>query len=55
MLDYIKEQAVQYREIGIREGDRIIGLSTCAEAETNGRVIVFGRLGSENEIQEGGA
>ena len=55
LLDYIKEQAVQYREIGIREGDRIIGLSTCAEAETNGRVIVFGRLGAENEIQEGGA
>lgn len=43
-LDYIREQSVQYRDIGITAEDAIIGLSTCAEAETNGRVIVFGRL-----------
>lgn len=43
-LNYVKEQSVQYREIGITQDDRIIGLSTCAEAQTNGRVIVFGRL-----------
>ena len=52
---YIEEQAAQYRDIGMTEDDRIIGLSTCAEAETNGRVIVFGRLDPMNEIQEGGA
>ena len=55
LLDYIEEQAAQYRDIGMTEDDRIIGLSTCAEAETNGRVIVFGRLDPMNEIQEGGA
>ena len=47
LLSYLKENAVQYREIGVQSDDRIIGLSTCAEAETNGRVIVFGRLESE--------
>lgn len=43
-LSYIKEQSVQYRETALTPEDTIIGLSTCAEAETNGRVIVFGRL-----------
>lgn len=47
LLSYLKENAVQYREIGVQSDDRIIGLSTCAEAETNGRVVVFGRLESE--------
>lgn len=44
LLKYIREKAVQYRDIGIASDDHIIGLSTCAEAETNGRVVVFGRL-----------
>ena len=44
LLSYLEENAVQYRDIGVKKSDRIIGLSTCAEAETNGRVIVFGRL-----------
>lgn len=43
-LEYIKENSVQYREIGITDRDQIIGLSTCITAETNGRAIVFGRL-----------
>ena len=44
LLSYLEENAVQYRDISEKKSDRIIGLSTCAEAETNGRVIVFGRL-----------
>lgn len=43
-LAYVRDNAVQYREIGVTASDSIIGLSTCAEAETNGRVIIFGRL-----------
>lgn len=43
-LGYIREKAVQYRDIGMTADDSLIGLSTCAAAETNGRVIVFGRL-----------
>lgn len=44
LLAYIREIAVQYRDIGIREEDSVIGLSTCAESATNGRVVLFGRL-----------
>ena len=43
-----------YRDVGVTGSDRVIGLSTCAEAETNGRVIVFGRLDSVERTQEGG-
>lgn len=44
ILEYLASSAVQYRDINAVPGDRVIALSTCAEAETNGRVIVFGRL-----------
>lgn len=44
LLQYLQENAVQYRDIGVGAEDHIIGLSTCAETETNGRVVVFGRL-----------
>ena len=44
LLYYVDEIAVQSREIGVAPGDKVIGLSTCAEATTNGRVVIFGRL-----------
>lgn len=44
LLDYIQEVAVQSRDIGVEPSDHIIGLSTCVEAQTNGRVVIFGRL-----------
>ena len=44
LLNYLDEIAVQSRYIGVTPQDRVIGLSTCAEAETNGRVVIFGRL-----------
>lgn len=44
LLDYLESSAVQYRDIGVTADDRIIGLSTCVDAETNGRAILFGRL-----------
>ncbi len=55
LLEYIREKAVQYREIGVTTSNQIIGLSTCAEAETNGRVVVFGRMERAEQVQEGGA
>ena len=55
LLNYIQQKAVQYRDIGITGNDQVIALSTCAEAETNGRVIVFGRLEQKTQVQEGGA
>lgn len=44
LLDYLEKSAVQYRQPEVDANDCIIALSTCAEAETNGRIIVFGRL-----------
>lgn len=44
LLNYVDEIAVQSRYIGVQPSDKVIGLSTCAEAETNGRVVIFGRL-----------
>lgn len=55
LLEHVEENAVQYREIGMKKDDMVIGLSTCAEAETNGRVVVFGRLDKISQAQEGGA
>jgi sortase B len=45
LLDYLKETAVQYRELDhLSTDDQIIGLSTCSDTSTNGRVLLFGRL-----------
>lgn len=44
LLQYIKEKSIQYRDISLRKEDKIIGISTCAEAGTNERVVLFGRL-----------
>lgn len=44
LLDYLKDSSVQYRDLGVTADDQIIGLSTCVDAETNGRAILFGRL-----------
>jgi sortase B len=44
---YLSETAVQYRELPLSEEDRILGLSTCSDVSTNGRVLLFGRLRRE--------
>lgn len=44
LLDYLKSSSTQYRDIGVTAEDQIVGLSTCVDAQTNGRVVVFGRL-----------
>lgn len=44
LLDYAAAHAVQQRDIGAAAGDKLIALSTCAGAETNGRVVLLGRL-----------
>ena len=44
LLFYIEEHAVVYKNMTTDRPAQVIGLSTCADARTNGRVIVFGRL-----------
>lgn len=43
-LEYVKDKSVQYREIEVTEKDQIVGLSTCAESDTNGRILLFGKM-----------
>lgn len=53
LLDYLKASSTQYRDIGVTPEDQIIAFSTCVDAATNGRVILYGRL-EKRETQEGG-
>jgi sortase B len=44
LLDYIKSNATQYRDVGVSTSDSIVALSTCYDASTNGRVVLVGRF-----------
>ena len=44
LLQYLKTSSTQYRDIGVTAEDKIIGLSTCVDAQTTERAILFGRL-----------
>ena len=44
LLEYIQTSANQYRDIGLTAEDSIIGLSTCVDAQTTERAVLFGRL-----------
>lgn len=50
LLDYIQANAVQYRDVNVADENSLIALSTCSEAETNGRVALIGKL--EREVAE---
>lgn len=52
LLSYLEAQAVCSREIGVTASDQVIGLSTCSEAITNGRVILFGKLTEKTADQQ---
>jgi sortase B len=44
LLEYIQETAIQYRDIGVTTSDRIVALSTCLDTDTDGRVLLIGRM-----------
>ena len=50
LLDYIQANAVQYRDVNVADENSLIALSTCSEAETNGRIVLIGKL--EREVAE---
>lgn len=50
LLDYIQANAVQYRDVNVTDENSLIALSTCSEAETNGRVVLIGKL--ERKVAE---
>lgn len=53
LLTYIRENALQYRDIGVTKEDRVLALSTCSDTSTNARIILAGRL-REAENNKGG-
>jgi sortase B len=44
LLSYIKENAVQFRDIGAQSSDRFIALTTCTTDTTDGRVVLIGKI-----------
>ena len=44
LVDYLKKNSTHYRDIGMKESDQIMALSTCVSLETNGRVVVLARV-----------
>ncbi|MDQ0360713.1 class B sortase [Breznakia pachnodae] len=46
-IEYIKSNAMNYRDIEIGENDQIVVLSTCASLQTNGRYVVVGKISNE--------
>ena len=43
-LSYVQDYSSQYRNIGVDKNDRVVALSTCSNAATYGRIVLFGRL-----------
>ena len=44
LCQYIRERSVQKRDVTIQTGDSILGMSTCEDAMTYDRVVLFGKL-----------
>ena len=44
LVTYLKNHSTNFRDIGMRESDQIIALSTCVSLETNGRAVVMARV-----------
>ena len=53
-LNYIFSQAMWTRDLPLDTGDQIIVLTTCTSAITNGRYMLFGKLGDELPLPEQG-
>lgn len=48
-LSYVKEHAMQYREIPLGADDRYVTLSTCTSDSTNGRHLLVGKITEKPE------
>lgn len=44
LIDHLSEKSICYRDIGLKSTDKILAMSTCYDATTSGRTILFGRL-----------
>ncbi|WP_304775945.1 class B sortase [uncultured Faecalibaculum sp.] len=50
VVSYLEQNALHYRSVP--SDSQVIALSTCYDTETNGRVIVFGRLENKREVKD---
>lgn len=53
LLERVRAEALQYREVGVSEDDKVLALSTCSSAATNARTIVLGKLVETTAYVEG--
>ena len=44
LIEYAREKAINYRELNIKDDERIICLSTCSSATTNGRDVLLVKI-----------
>ncbi|MDY6038854.1 MAG: class B sortase [Eubacterium sp.] len=44
LIEYIRQKAVQKRNLQTAKNSKLIALSTCSEADTNGRIVLIGIL-----------
>lgn len=42
--DYVRANAEHYRDVGIKENDQIVSLSTCHDTLSNGRIVLFAKM-----------
>lgn len=49
LIEYIKQHAIQYREIDTTPSCQILAMSTCASVTTNGRSILVAQMVEEND------
>lgn len=55
LISYLKEHAVCYRDPGMSSGEEVLGMSTCYDARTNERILVFAKMtwaGSDTDEEE---
>ncbi len=50
VISYLEQKALYYRSVP--SDSQVIALSTCYDTETNGRVIVFGKLENKREVKD---
>ena len=44
LLSYIKDKSMTFEDIGFEGDNKIVALSTCKDASTNGRTVLFGKM-----------
>ena len=50
MISYLEQKALYFQSVP--SDSQVIALSTCYDTETNGRVIVFGKLENKREVKD---